>query len=124
LLFDFKKKGEWKEYEELCNHIKDITKEKEISILVNNVEQFDPYGQKIHKADDEEILETLQANTFPMVFMSRFLGPELKARQSPKKGAIINMTSYYSDYPVYNLPIFSSAKSFEDVFSQTLGYEN
>ena len=34
------------------------------------------------------------------------------------------MTSYYSDSPAKNLPIFSSAKSFSDVFSQNLGYEN
>ena len=78
IVFDFKKKMEWQEYEELCKRIKDITKEKEISILINNVEQYDPYGMKIHKADDEEVLETLTANTYPMVFMTRFLGPDMK----------------------------------------------
>ena len=69
---------DWQEYEELCKRIKDITKEKEISILINNVERYDPYGMKIHKADDEEVLETLTANTYPMVFMTRFLGPDMK----------------------------------------------
>lgn len=38
IVFDFTKKMDWQEYEELCKRIKDITKEKEISILINNVE--------------------------------------------------------------------------------------
>jgi short-subunit dehydrogenase len=59
-----------------------------------------------------------------MVFMTRFLGPGMKKRADQKKSAIINFTSYYSENPVYIYPIYSSAKSFEDVFSQTLGYEN
>jgi hypothetical protein len=42
------------------------------------VERVDPYGSKFYKADDEEILETFTANTFPMVFMARFFGPEMK----------------------------------------------
>lgn len=70
---------------------------------------------KIHKADDEEILDTLTVNTFPMTFMTRFLGPDLK--KSKQKTAIINMTSYYSEWPIYNAPIYSSAKSYEDVLS-------
>jgi len=57
-----------------------------------------------------------------MVFMSRFLGPDMKKRGN--KSAIINMTSIYADYPTKSLPIFSSAKSFSDVFSQNLGFEN
>ena len=50
-----------------------------------------------------------------MVFLTRFLGPEMKLRE--KKSAIVNLTSYYSDYNVPNLPLYSSTKSFEDVFS-------
>jgi short-subunit dehydrogenase len=40
------------------------------------------------------------------------------------KSAIINLTSVYSWYTNYNAPIFTSAKSFSDVFSQNLYYEN
>lgn len=46
----------------------------------------------------------------------------MKARS--QKSAIINMTSYYSESPDENLPVMSSAKSFSDVFSQNLYYEN
>jgi short-subunit dehydrogenase len=83
---------------------------------------YDPTGVKFHKADDDEILNTVTVNTFPMVFMTRFLGPDMKKRD--KKSAVINMTSYYSDWPIPNVPIYSSAKSFGDVFSDTLSYEN
>ena len=57
--------------------------------------------------------------TFPMVFLTRFLGPDMKARgaKGDKKSAIINMTSYYSEFAVTNAPLYSSAKAFEDVFS-------
>lgn len=34
------------------------------------------------------------------------------------------MTSIYADIPHATLPVFSSAASFSDVFSQNLGYEN
>ena len=64
-------------------------------------------------------------NSFPLVFMTKFLGPGLKERVSEsQKSGIINMTSAFADYPTASLPILSSAKSFSDVFSQNLWYEN
>ena len=60
-----------------------------------------------------------------MVFMTRFLGPDLKARIGANQhSAVINMCSYYSESPDKRLPIYSSAKSFADVWSQNLWYEN
>lgn len=120
--FDLKKTQKWQEYESLAQKIQQITGKDSLSVLVNNAEEFDPFGPKIHKADDEDILGTLTINTFPMVFLSRFLGPDMKERRH--KSAIINMTSYYSEYNVPNTPIYTSAKSFENVFSELLGYEN
>ena len=86
---------------------------------MNNAEEFDPFGPKIHRAKDEDVLGNLTINTFPMVFLTRFLGPDMKARgaKGDKKSAIINMTSYYSEFAVTNAPLYSSAKAFEDVFS-------
>ena len=81
-------------------------------MLVNNVQEYDPRKGKVHKASDEELVETLNANTFPAVFMSRFLGPELKARSGDTtKSAIINSMSYYADAPVKTLPILSASAS-------------
>ena len=122
--FDLKRSSHWQDYEALAASIKDLTKGG-TSILVNNAEEFDPHGPKIHRQKDEDVLGTLTINTFPMVFMTRFLGPDLKQRSGEQaKSAIINLTSYYSTFNVTNAPIYSSAKSFEDVFSQILGYEN
>lgn len=113
--FELRKQDNWQAYEQL---VKEVGKDRDVSILINNAEEFDKFGSKIHRAKDEEILGTLTINTFPMVFMTRFLGAELKKRQaSGNKSAIINMTSYYSDFSVKNAPIFSSTKAFEDVFS-------
>ena len=121
--FDLKHSNHWQDYEALAAHIKQTT-EGDISILVNNAEEFDPHGPKIHRQKDEDVLGTLTINTFPMIFMTRFLGPDLKKRSGDTKSAIINLTSYYSTFNVTNAPLYSSAKAFEDIFSQILGYEN
>jgi len=93
--------------------------------LVNAVEQFDKAKGKIHKTDDKDLIETLNINTFPSVFMTRFLGPKLSERsKGDKKSAIINLTSYYTEWPAFNASIFSAGKSFSDCVSQVVGYEN
>jgi short-subunit dehydrogenase len=119
IAFDFKGSDKWQLYQELQKKIAEITKSSEVSVLINNAEEFDTFGPKIHRAKDEDVLGNLTINTFPMVFMTRFLGPDMKARSSKgdKKSAIINMTSYYSEFAVTNAPLYSSAKAFEDVFS-------
>lgn len=52
--------------------------------MVNNAEEIDPFGPKIHRARDEEVLGTLTINTLPMVYMTRFLAPEMKKRNEKK----------------------------------------
>jgi short-subunit dehydrogenase len=34
------------------------------------------------------------------------------------------MASYFCEVPLNTAPVYSAAKSFEDVISETLGYEN
>lgn len=34
------------------------------------------------------------------------------------------MTSYFCDVPAPNAPVYTSSSAFEDVFSETLGFEN
>ena len=76
-------------------------------MLINNIEKRDPFGEKFHKTSDKDLISTINMNSFPLVFMSRFLGPGLKARMAAEPGttpgkasAIINMTSMHADYPV------------------------
>ena len=91
-------------------------------MLVNNVERFDAGKGKIHKQTDAELVETTNANTFPMVMMTRFLGPKMKARGTGKSG-IINMTSYYVDWPTFNLPLYCAGKSLQAQTSYVFGLE-
>jgi short-subunit dehydrogenase len=85
---------------------------------VNAVEQFDLGKGKIHKTSDQNLIETVNVNTLPMVFMMRFLGPKLKSRiNSDKRSAIINITSYYTKWLTFNTPIYCASKSFSDGIS-------
>lgn len=72
--FDFQTITKWQEYEKLCSEISQIG---DVSVLVNNVEMFDKGKGKVYKTSDEDLIATVNANTFPVVFMSRFLGPKM-----------------------------------------------
>ena len=101
--FDYENSDEWTLYEKLCNKITEEVGGKEnISMLVNNVEERDPFGEKFHKASDKQLVQTINMNSFPLVFMTRFLGPNLKERMAAGKthSGIINMTSMHADHPV------------------------
>ena len=95
-------------------------------MLVNAVEEFDVGKGKVHKTSDEDLMATLNANTIPFTFMTRFLGSQLKARarDGSKRSAIITMSSYYTQWRSYNLPIFCASKCYTDGVSQVVGYEN
>jgi short-subunit dehydrogenase len=47
-------------------------------MLINAVEQFDVGKGKVHKTSDKDLIETLNLNMLPFVYMTRFLGPKLK----------------------------------------------
>ena len=57
-----------------------------------------------------------------MVMMNRFLGPQMLARGRDRSG-IINMTSYYVDWPIYSLPIFTAGKAMQAQTSYIFGLE-
>ena len=124
--FDFKHQTTWQEYEALCTAIQEKaggeSKQNNIAILVNGIEGFDPRKGKIHKASDEELLVTTNLNSFPQIMMNRFLGPQMLAWGTHKSG-IINMTSYYADWPSYNLPLYAAGKAMQAHASYILGLE-
>jgi short-subunit dehydrogenase len=93
-----------------------------ITILVNNVSKMDGALGKLHKQSDDEIIRTVNANTCPSIYMTRILGTEMKKRGH--KSAIINMSSYYSKWEAFKLPIFCAGSAFTSYFSQVVGYEN
>lgn len=55
--------------------------------------------------------------------MTRILGPDMK-RRTGHRSAIINMGSYLAESRLLNAPVYSASNSFENVFSETIGYEN
>lgn len=122
--FDFAGTSDYHDYVQLCNLVEVKAKEigGDISVLVNNVERMDPRQGKIYKATDEELIQTVNINTCPAVYMSRLLGPKMKERS--EKSAIITMSSYYSKWPVYNLPVYSAGKAFTEYFSEVVSIEN
>ena len=92
----------------------------EVSVLVNAVEEFDTEKGLVHETSDERILALLNLNTLPMVYMCRFLGPQLKQRivdGKAKGSAVINMTSYYKEFKAFNMPLYCAGKSFQDGIS-------
>lgn len=90
MVFDFKNKDTHAEYQALCDDIHKIADESQLSILVNNLEHVDPWGSDFANASDQEIVRTINANTFPMIMMTRFLGPPMVKRED-FKSAVINM---------------------------------
>ena len=96
--------------------------ENSISMLINNVEEFDSGKGKIHKTDDTKLLETVNKNTFPQVFMTYFLGPSLLAR-GLHKAAVVDMTSTYADYDNKRIPVYSASKALQAQQSEVFGLE-
>jgi short-subunit dehydrogenase len=96
IVFDFASTAEHKAYEQLCDTIRSKAKEmgEDISVLVNNVERMDLNRGKIHRTSDDELLQTVNINTCPAIYMTRILGEHMKKRES--KSAIINMSSFYN----------------------------
>ena len=83
---------------------------------------YDARKGKLNKATDEELVVTNNMNTFPTVMMCRFLAPEMLARGKQKSG-IVNMTSYYVDWPSYNLPMYTAGKALQAHTSYVFGLE-
>ena len=94
-------------------------------MLVNNIEKKDPNGERFQDSSDEELIRLLNINSFPITFMTRFLGPQLRDRSTDEqKSAIINTTSILSSYHSQYLPIYCAVKDFQRVLSYCLGFEN
>ena len=49
-------------------------------MLVNNQGKIDSHYERFYENTDQQLLELLNVNSMPMVFMTRFLGNELKQR--------------------------------------------
>ena len=109
--FDFISVDTHEPYEALCSSIQQECGD--ISMLVNNIERRDPLVDRFQDTSDEELIKLLNVNSFPITFLTRFLGPGMKERTaSKKKCAIVNMLGSYSIYPSQYMPVYSASKGF------------
>ena len=54
--------------------------------------------------------------------MTRFLGPSMLSR-GKQRSAVINMTSYYADWPVFSAPLYCAGKAAQAHSSAIFGLE-
>jgi short-subunit dehydrogenase len=90
-------------------------------MLVNNVARMDQGRGKLHQLRDDELLQTVNVNTCPAIYMTRILGAEMRKKEH---SAIINMSSYYSAYGHFALPIYCAGTAFTSYFTRAVSYEN
>lgn len=55
LSFNFKNAQDWTDYQKLCNEVYEYAGKDMISILVNNVEEFDTGKGKLQKTSDDQL---------------------------------------------------------------------
>lgn len=60
-------------------------------------------------------------NTCPAIYMTRILGAEMRNKEHC---AIINMSSYYSKWSNFKLPIYCAGTAFTSYFSRAVSIEN
>jgi len=94
-------------------------KDKDISILVNNVGLADAF--KFTNFPEEALRDLLVVNTYPQVMMSSLVLPSMLKRE--KKSAIIDLSSVASVHPIPHYSMYSATKTFNKFISQALRAE-
>lgn len=100
-------------YPKLAEKLKDL----EIGVLVNNVGLSHAYAQFLLEAPKQRLRDMIELNCQAMVQMTHMLLPAMVAR---RRGAIINISSTSSLYPVPLLGVYSATKIFVNYFSSAL----
>lgn len=100
-------------YPKLAEKLKDL----EIGVLVNNVGLSHAYAQFLLEAPKQRLRDMIELNCQAMVQMTHMLLPAMVAR---RRGAITNISSTSSLYPVPLLGVYSATKIFVNYFSSAL----
>ncbi|XP_042886016.1 inactive hydroxysteroid dehydrogenase-like protein 1 [Penaeus japonicus] len=103
-------------YEEIEERIRG----KEIGLLVNNVAVILPYPMDFCEVNDHQLWSHVNVNVASPLAMTRMILPAMLERC---KGAIVNIASIYSRYPVPMMQIYSASKAFVEFFSVALEAE-
>lgn len=98
--------------------VTDITKDLDISVLVNNVgidsiERFDELSA-------DYIEKTIVVNCWAMTFMMKALVKQMATRN---RSSIINLSSMIGLYPAHHYNIYSASKAFVDMLTRCMSRE-
>jgi 17beta-estradiol 17-dehydrogenase / very-long-chain 3-oxoacyl-CoA reductase len=104
---------------EFFNDIDDKTKNLEVSILVNNIGTAVP--GRFHEISKADISTQNALNLWPIVYLSKIFATRMMKRDQPS--AIINLSSVTSYVPLAGLIVYSSGKSFDQLFTLNLNEE-
>jgi 17beta-estradiol 17-dehydrogenase / very-long-chain 3-oxoacyl-CoA reductase len=91
------------------------TKGLDIEIIVNNVGTSRPGA--LSDLKNENLLNMLSLNLFPIVFLTRLYENDLKNKEN---SWIINLSSVAAHYSIKSQTIYSACKAFDLVFSEVL----
>jgi uncharacterized protein len=105
---------------EFYNDIFEQTKDIDISIVFNNV-GIDKANKAFIDLKLEDVLEVVNINVLPVVFLSRLYLPKLINR--PQGGALINMSSILSKYKLPDKLLYCCTKAFDHSLTEVIKSE-
>ena len=104
---------------EFFNDIDKQTQHLDVSFVVNNVGIYKP--DHYHKIRFKEILNQNALNIWPIVYLSKLFLNRMLKRNKPS--GLINISSVAGMSPWSGATVYSSGKSFEDLFTLDLNEE-
>lgn len=100
--------------------VKQATKGLDVGVLINNVGQSYDFPMYFDELSDEHVHALVNLNVTSTLYMTRLLLPSMVAKS---RGAVVNLASAASRNPSPLLSLYSGAKSFVELFSQSLDAE-
>jgi len=92
----------------------------DIGVLINNVGQSYDFPMYFDELSEDQVHSLVELNVTSTLHMTRLVLPTMVAK---KKGAVVNLASAASRNPSPLLALYSGAKSFIELFSQSLDAE-
>ncbi|XP_006005871.1 inactive hydroxysteroid dehydrogenase-like protein 1 [Latimeria chalumnae] len=105
---------------QIYQSINEVLQDKEIGILINNVNVTYDSPQYFTQVSEEKLWDIINVNVTAAVMMVHMVLPGMVDR---KKGAIVNISSGSCCKPSPQLSAYSASKAYLDHFSRALHYE-
>ncbi|KAK7830307.1 hypothetical protein U0070_018815 [Myodes glareolus] len=105
---------------EIYAPIREALRDRDIGILVNDMDAFYPYPQYFTQIPEDTLWDIVNVNIAAASLMVHIVLPGMVER---KKGAIVTVSSGSCCKPTPQLAAFSASKAYLDHFSRALQYE-